>query len=535
MYHAKAALHLTPADVPDEFSIWSPGIQKRYDEISSARLFTTDAKDLFDAYITNLPIEERQTHNCNSCRRFIETYGGLVVIDENGFTASAVWDLSKTTPLYHNAVKAMLKRIAKASVTGVFLTSEKTWGVPETGEWTHLSIKPAKTHIFKALTANAHQAAAAKLEDFRTLRRALDEYPERVLAPAIDLLKTESLYRSEKCLGVAEWLFALQQKRRAFKGTQIQYNILWAAVASAPAGFCTPRSSMIGTLLDDIAANMGFDQIKRRFAEKMDPHQYMRPQSAPGAGNIAQAEKIIAQLGAAGALARRYAKVGEIQALWRPTPIKPVDAPGGVFGHLAPKGRRQDEVVEVDAPPVVMTWEKFKRTVLPTAERIEFLAEGTGNYSALVTAADPEAPPIMQWDQEDLRNPFSWYVYSGGSAASQWHLRAGFYRDVTAVALQPSMWNGSDKYTHHGESVFFILEGCREDNSRSACLFPETLKSEFHSIRATIEAYSRSSRIEGVEEASACGIRLQKGTPWRSTFRVTSGGRQVIYKLDRWD
>lgn len=53
---------------------------------------------------------------------------------------------------------------------------------------------------------------------------------------------------------------------------------------------------MIGTLLDDIASGMSFDSVSRRFAEKMHPLQYQRPQAAPSAGNIAQAEKIVEKL-----------------------------------------------------------------------------------------------------------------------------------------------------------------------------------------------------------------------------------------------
>lgn len=47
-------------------------------------IFTTDAKYLWDAYLLNIPPDARQHYNCNSCRHFIERYGGLVVISSNG-------------------------------------------------------------------------------------------------------------------------------------------------------------------------------------------------------------------------------------------------------------------------------------------------------------------------------------------------------------------------------------------------------------------------------------------------------------------
>lgn len=67
-----------------------------------------------------------------------------------------------------------------------------------------------------------------------------------------------------------------------------------------------------------------------------------------------------------------------------------------------------------------------------------------------------DAPPILQWDKDDRRNPFSWYVYPEGSNHSQWELTLG-YRKVTGITLQPSMWYEDNAY--QGKAVFLILEG----------------------------------------------------------------------------
>lgn len=53
--------------------------------------------------------------------------------------------------------------------------------------------------------------------------------------------------------------------------------------------------------------------------------------------------------------------------------------------------------------------------------------------------------------------------------------------------------------------------------------------------RSTIEAYSKSEKLGGADEASACGVRLQKGLNWNAQFRVTTDIGTTIYKLDRWD
>jgi len=101
--------------------------------------------------------------------------------------------------------------------------------------------------------------------------------------------------------------------------------------------------------------------------------------------------------------------------------------------------------------------------------------------------------------------------------------------------LQPNLWQPG--YEHRGASVIFILNGAKDRDRRSTglALFPEVLKSELHEVRSTIEAYSKSEKLGGADEASACGVRLQKGLNWNAQFRVTTDIGTTIYKLDRWD
>jgi hypothetical protein len=187
-----------------------------------------------------------------------------------------------------------------------------------------------------------------------------------------------------------------------------------------------------------------------------------------------------------------------------------------------------------DVHDVRITWDKFQRTVLPDAVSIEFFVPRTGVFTALVTAVHADAPPILQWDIPEARNPVSWYLYRGGSSAESFNLTAGVFVKVNAVTLQPNMWSG-DKFTHQGEAAIFILDGCRDLNNRSSALFPEILKAAYHGIRSTIEAHSKAKPIQGIEQATACGIRLQKGASTDLRFRVTAKGLRTVFIIDRWD
>lgn len=494
-------------------------------------LFTVGVEGLFETYLRHLPLGMQQVHTCSACRRFIETYGGLVLIDENGATQSAMWSFDDAPPAYAAAVQALRGAVERAPVTGVFLSSEPEWGTPRTGPWHHLAVTPTKGMLFQRSILTAGQSMAEKREDYRILCDALRDFTPAILEQAVTLLKSETMYRSEKVLGVAEWLLAVHRARTHAISSAHRTAGTWLAVATAPTGFCHVRSTMIGTLLEDLAAGLPVADIAAKFKAKMHPLQYQRPQAAPAAGNIAQAEKVVAQLGIAASLKRRFARLEDVAvACWRPVvrAQQPVD--GGVFAHLQPKGASP---TTLDLPSVTMTWEKFARTVLPEAESIELLAPSHGSYGALVTAVDPNAPPLLQWDREDQRNPVSWYVYHGGSLASAWNVTPGYVK-VTAVTLQPSMWHRA--LDHQGAAVFFLLDGARDlRGGGSLALFPECLRSELHGIRSTIEAFSRAGRLEGRDEASACGLKLEKGQAWNVTVRVTNKAGRAVFKLDRWD
>jgi hypothetical protein len=144
-----------------------------------------------------------------------------------------------------------------------------------------------------------------------------------------------------------------------------------------------------------------------------------------------------------------------------------------------------------------------------------------------------DAPPIVQWDLPERRNPVTWYVYSGGAQARQFNVTTGWV-ELTAVALQPSMWH-DESLAHHGRSLLLLIKGCRDTNNRSLSLFPELLKSELREVRATIEAHSKSGRLEQPENEGAGGLKLEDRQHWSTLLRVTTKDSVALVKLDRWD
>lgn len=508
-------------------------------------VFQTDAAGLYEAYLGGFDTPEaRQYHTCSCCRHFINKFGGLAVVDDSGQLVPAIWNEDEAPDHYKPAVAAMARLVRRARITMPFLSSEHQYGtavsrVKATGhEWHHFAIRPAPTGIYRGTALkNAFQAASEKREEMGSVITALGEYSKDTVAVALKLLKDDQLHNSQAAVAQAQFLadlHAIGDKAQGDRAT----NLVWRAVAAAPSGLCHPRSSMIATLLDDIQAGMTFEQAQTRWNAKMHPLAYQRPQAAPTAGAIKAAEEAFQKLGAASALRRRFARLDDVlEKLWAPRATAAESASSGIFASVKPKGVPA-EPMSMRAPAITMTWDKFQRTVLPTADTIEFFApHGNFGYCALTTAADPDAVPILQWDSVERRNPVALYVWHGGSPAYQFSLTAGQFHKVSAITLRPSMWFGGVGFEHQPQGVVFIIDGAKDMRRGAGCaLFPSTLKGEYHGMRSVIEAYSNANEMEGHDEASACGALLGKGDEnFNALVRVTSAGQVTEYKLDRWD
>lgn len=242
-------------------------------------LFTTDADDLYEIFLSGLPEEAKQHYNCYCCGRFVNRFGGIVTISEIGRIVPVMW--TKHVPeFFKEAVSRVYRAVAGAKVTGVFIPETAELGVFETSPFVHLAVRVPVKMIHNSKIETAQQASAAKDEEHRLLCEAMKHYSKSTIEQAVNLLRSDALYRSEKVLGCAEWLMKIRREIEE-TNTQCRTNLLWRYAATAPTGFCHVRSGMIGTLLDDIASGISITAVKARFADKMNPAKYRRPTAAP--------------------------------------------------------------------------------------------------------------------------------------------------------------------------------------------------------------------------------------------------------------
>ena len=381
-----------------------------------------DKEQLWQTYLLGFPKDQRQHYNCNTCKSFIRNYGRVVTIDDRGQIKSPLWSAAIDGE-HQKAFDNLNEFVRQGTVKGVFYSPDPSWGTAKNLDertgivWEHLSVIPPATLVYRRRTKTAAQAMAEKREEYLGLRRALADFSPKTVERALVLSTSGTLHRGDLVKAQLEWFQGVIGSVKPSQGNHL--NLLWSVVATAPAGFCFIRSGLAGTLMSDIQEGYSAADIKRRYEDKADPSQYQRAQVAPSAGNITHAEKVITELGLASALERRYASVDEVHMFWRSQKLAAEQKvqKGTVFGHLKPKAQGAAED-GLDLPQTTMTWEKFHRTVLPTATALEVLVpESSQRFAGLVTAADPDAAPILKWDYPARRNPFSWYYADGVDAS----------------------------------------------------------------------------------------------------------------------
>ena len=482
----------------DTFPDMLAAVHRRFAARPVGPLLLTSPVGLWAAYLDALPPEQRQHYNCHACRRFVEHFGAAVTVDDAGHRVSAMWDATLAPAGYERLYATLAEQVESAPVADVLLSSERVLGTPVTSgknwgdrEWTHFSVTLPAAAVHRHSLLTAGQARAEKREDVKGITRALAEFPLALAEQSHAMLTSGALYRSEKCVAVATWFRVLHRALAAVglgdSRDQRRDALVWRAAATAPPGFAHVRSSMIGTLLEDLAAGLDGAAIKRRFDEKMAPANYQRATAAPAAGNVAQAERVVSQLASSGALARRYARLDDVRSwVWRPaateapTPGTGKSSNNGVFAHVVAKPRRPTpaDTAGVEIPGVqTVTWAKFARDVLPGATKVEArVPDAADRFAALVTAVDPDAPPVLQWDgtrgaatgaptsdpavPDGARNPVSWYYHGGIDAEMRRRVEeaGGKYDDVDIRASL--LWDNRNDLDLHavtpkGEHVYF--------------------------------------------------------------------------------
>lgn len=467
-------------------------------------------------YLQALPTQERQGHNCFTCRDFFKHYADLVTINEDGSLTSAVWDPANCPEGYESVVSALKHRAESGRVSERFFAAEKLLGTAENGNPTKGSFEhfhvdaPASADVGKfSVGDKSHEANKARelfsksLGDFKpeTLKYAIHQFTyDANLQTRAGGLKTLELF-----VKVLEEYKAVPHANRQ--------HFIWLKSQTLPGGVATITNTALGVYLERI--QKATSDYSRRYArdayiEQTKPDTYMRSTTETSEAGLEAAEQLIAKLGVAPAFKRRAATLSDVaEWVWQhPEASAEPEVDGGVFGKLR-KQITEQPISTVSARRI--GWGEFVRDILPQAKSVQVqVPMGKHNYGRMVTAVDADAPPILVWDDEEARNPVSWYIYNEGSDAHDWGLTSGAFVKLLGVTPTPVNWGGK-RFPQYHEAHMVVLEGAREKAVGTLGLFPEILKRELYPARNAIDNLSRVTPLERVEEGEFAGILISKG------------------------
>lgn len=504
---------------------------------------------LYDTFLANLPEEARQHYNCNSCRSFVNRYGAILTVDDDGQLVPVMWDLDAVPPFFQKAVAAVYDEIPKR-ISVPFFSVTPCLGWPVTGPWTHMSVGLPSQFV----TTDPNYVTNRYHEMFLSLWSVVKEYDLGTVATAINLYKADKLCEKDRYLPVANTLHVLisglTDRWPGYKRIENAKNLptdvhtyLWQFVMYHE--HIHIKNTVLDTLLEDIKNKVDLDAAIDRYNRKADPMHYQRTSKVLTNGAIDQAEKLINEMGLVPSLARRYARLEEVQCIWKPREATtPTIKSDSVFGYLKAEAQSEDHRDDPVIDAGKITLEKFIEKVLPGATEIVMVINQYNPllFGSFVTAVNPDAPPIITWDKENARNPVSWFMVGDGDKARGWNLGGTNRIKVTGIAYTANMWQPG--YDYIPTSCFFLLDNCRPANPASIertgpglCLFPEILRPELRDVRAVVERYSSTHTLEGADMATACGIAISKGINSYNTtnVRVTDNFGTRRYIIDRWD
>lgn len=515
------------------------------ERLAGQKLFYTNAK-VFDVFINSIPEEARSHYNCKTCHHFFDKYGTLVFIDEEGDLKSILWNENIASGIFVDVIKKMRIEVETAGITKPFECCDfnsNDWsrdgytmailGIPKTGEWSHFYARINYQNISCSFDPGHTREWATHI--FETASHTLNTLSVETITKAIAISSSDKLSNIKNPKKIFEAIKEIKEdiNKSTVKGRK--YHKLWKYAFDSDLLYHL-SGSMEGKLLSDIDEGYSVDSIIERYNEMADPINYRRPKSGPTEGNIKEAEKLIADLGLEPSLKRKFATLEEIpNFIWKASEEENIEVEheGGVFAKVLPKGKTRSEKVDLTSQSAIrMTFIKFVDKVLPEAKKIYFKISGyRTTYCAYTSALDPEAPPIMKWDNIKDRNTFSNYVYHEGSYPERWNLPDDSHVEVLAIIPSPEEMLTPEVT----KSALLVLKDCKDtDAAGGSALFPNTLIPELYPIRKTIESFSTITPLHVPDGQLASGYMMfENGNGFDCV--VETDVAKLRYTIDRWD
>lgn len=381
------------------FTDFSKAVEAQYNEMTKGELFTVSVDNLFDKYLAAFPegsnplYKTRTVHDCQCCKQFVRRLGCVVAIKDGRF--ESIWHVEVPEP-FKDVAQAMRGAIRDATITGVFRTKEKRYGL----EYNYGENDVRHDH-FQGLIAARHFALdpEAKIGEaaatFQVMKRGLTEIKLADLDTVLELIEANELYKGAEFKDAIVGFRNLWIEGRKIHPTEKNIDLfVWANLDNRNARF---RNTAIGTLFSEMAEGKDLDAAVRAFEKKVAPENYKRPTAVITQSMIEDAVQKLTTLGLGGAIYRRYARMTDVS-------VRDVK-------YVSNSTKMKDNITQLLASSVHTPTPNLKHAtqlksideVIQGATAVHLFLENrhVGNFVTLTGSDGPER--IFKWD-----NNFAW-------------------------------------------------------------------------------------------------------------------------------
>ena len=381
--------------------------------------------ELFNEYLNALPEDQKQYHNCNCCKSFLNKLGGVIAIKDG--IVRTIWDFS-IEGIYSEVPKRLRELVLSKEVKGQFLTTHREVG-------TDYNYKDTGNEVIKyehfyeevALVAVVDGHDIGKRRNFavtrqQLLKKALTTISVEAVEALLLLISDNNLYRGSehesKLEGLHEALVNSEGKSLELFCWE-HFNKPYARMVN----------SSIGELLVNLSSGMDTEVAIKKYEAMVAPSNYKRPKSIVTSTQVLLAIEALQESGLAN---RRQATKHDIPIVEMLYTSRLQKEPSITDMLL------QEVAIDTEKlRPTKIKIEDFISEVLPTTKDIRLILENEHrpNLVTLVAPETKEASNIFTWD-----NGVSW-SYAGGVADS---MKDAVYKaggNVKAVLRVSLMWN----------------------------------------------------------------------------------------------
>ena len=418
--------------IKDKMKEFRTYLQKQVDKMSEYNeclyLTRVDKQVLTNTYLTEMNGKvfrdpESNEYKCNHCLHFLNHYGALVSIKEDG-SLESIWDVEGYDGEYSNAAKALSEYVKSKPVANKFImtkdylkhntnyesvknnqsfyklgipnnlkryTKEEVdkFGVVKEGvvyKFEHFSISLPSKFI-------QNSPIDKSLENHTMLKRLL-EFDLGLFETTVELIEQNSLLNGNVHKSLLLSLIDIKLKN-------YNDNQLWRFTGSD--AVCRFRNTLLGKFLIDLESK-SLEEACLIYNKLADPVNYKKASAPISQTQINNANKFISENGYEESFNRRLATLSDIQAS-EILHINNISKKLSIFDSITPN-KNTSSKLDVDKIKTISINE-FMNEILPTSKSLEayLLNSYKDNFLSLHTSDSGKNP--LKWD-----NTFAWTYFN---------------------------------------------------------------------------------------------------------------------------